>query len=1544
MKTLCFALFVVGFMQSQLNAQVPTNGLAAFYLFNGGARTTENDRGKYGITQNTIYTEGFESYADGSFPNGGGWILRNGSSNSTSNIVKAGFSHSGNKSFLVSARTVGTTVVYTHLPSTPKVVYAEYWMMVPSGSNGSGGAGFNNSSEHANGKDYGNGCLHLSGKIQLSGNGVTRYYQTFNRDQWYKFRLKCDYKVNTISLWVDGVLLEDALSAPFSSVGYQDFWLNGDASSQEWYIDDINIYTEDSTVPTNGLVAYYPFNGNANDESGNNRHGSVTNAALTLDRFGRHNKAYQFSEPSSHIQVNSFPAFNSTFSVSTWINSTGTSSQNQNFSCFGTVNGGLASWDIAYNHMGGQFALFDILNGVMNHPEVVLNVWKHVCFVYSGTERKLYVDGILKKTGTVTTPFTTKPTDVYRIGRHTNNSQQFEGAIDDIRIYNRALSQSEITALFTEQSLPFAPPSNLIGTPLGTDRIKLQWQDNSTTEDRFEIQRSLDGFVWNPLQTTGSDVTDYEDAGLQPNTKYWYRVRAGKDATTTAWSNEASATTLKDNSLPPPYNVKTRVDAYNVANVLWSYDPAIQEDGFEIQRSEQGTGSGFSTRHMSISGARGYRDTTVTAKTDYWYRLRAFKGADTSHWSEVIHLQTPENPDAIRLTYLMDEKSLLVAKMENLLTDNLGILGEIIKIMGPYSPGYKEGTAKDLIQRWRTIQPAHMAKAADGFERLLLAENAMHSCFNNPQDMYPVPGAKEVSREIVSAFKSLISNAIAAFDLRRDISEDLGIPDMFKGPIDAFLGDLIDYFFDTIELMAAIVNLETDLGIPRLATSIATKGIKENVVEIVLEGVAPYVQDRIVADCYFPKTQQNIFDCVTKTENNTYFGSYAEAREKVEHFVNKARNETTDLQTQYSWFEGISKVADISKDLVSLGGSSFIDLLPALAAMKFKLIVTIGQLIGNLGIVTTRYQYLVGYNPFGISLVNDVFNANVAAFKPSHNGLTAGNPIQLRKAMNNDIVSSDTSAVARDRILLLTVQDRLMIDDTSYIHGHMSDVSRIGKQAQEMFQQISKPLLGIPVEMILADTIYQGLHNGLFGDIATYNGRRSMLALPLIMYLMSPTNESKTAAIAEIDTVLTLATSLKSKILDHIAQNGYRITNPVLTVLSVNLIPTGTPDVYDIRFEIKNVGGADANPGKMNLEIAADSVVMMNLLPLYVSKIEKGKSRSVTAKAALKHSQPDILCSISISIDSLIGIMQDRVYLRTGNSNRPPKITINQTEFVIHENEKLTIPLDATDNDFDPISISMPNLPIGAVLTELQGTKTEFQWTPSFDDAGRYENRLLIASDGIAADTVRFSITVLNVNRAPDTFQLLSPINHAVVSLNGTSPVDFLWTRSNDPDKEDTVRYHLTVIGPGMNREWRSMYDTTASLAIRASLQELSTYTWTVTASDGAANVSKTDTFTTSKIVSVSQLPIPNTATLEQNYPNPFNPTTTIGYFLPTSSIIRLRVFDIYGREVALLVDGERQAGRHDVVFDGRNLPSGTYFYRLEVGSSKQTRAMLLLR
>jgi hypothetical protein len=89
---------------------------------------------------------------------------------------------------------------------------------------------------------------------------------------------------------------------------------------------------------------------------------------------------------------------------------------------------------------------------------------------------------------------------------------------------------------------------------------------------------------------------------------------------------------------------------------------------------------------------------------------------------------------------------------------------------------------------------------------------------------------------------------------------------------------------------------------------------------------------------------------------------------------------------------------------------------------------------------------------------------------------------------------------------------------------------------------------------------------------------------------------------------------------------------------------------------------------------------------------------------------------------------------------------------------------------------------------------------------------------------------------------------------------------------------------------------------------------------------------------------IPERYELFQNYPNPFNPVTKIRFSLPKSDFVSIKVFDILGRELAVISHQKLEAGVYELPFDGSNLSSGVYFYRMETGAFTDVRKMVLVK
>jgi len=215
--------------------------------------------------------------------------------------------------------------------------------------------------------------------------------------------------------------------------------------------------------PTQGLVAYYPFNGNANDESGNGINGTLHNVTLTEDRFGNPEKAYHFlGNSTSYIQTITSPLLNlsGNATIVAWVKGTGT--LNNIVRVKGTTNDGVEIGTHSDGTANSNFSYsgtswFNIVsNKVIND-----NQWHFVAVTVNGNQGKLFVDATMVKDTSAVNTFTMTSPGYVSIGRHPiytsrafvgtiDDIRAFVGTIDDIRIYNRALNESEVLILFNE--------------------------------------------------------------------------------------------------------------------------------------------------------------------------------------------------------------------------------------------------------------------------------------------------------------------------------------------------------------------------------------------------------------------------------------------------------------------------------------------------------------------------------------------------------------------------------------------------------------------------------------------------------------------------------------------------------------------------------------------------------------------------------------------------------------------------------------------------------------------------------------------------------------------------------------------------------------------------------------------------------------------------------------------------------------------------------------------------------------------------------------
>ena len=196
-----------------------------------------------------------------------------------------------------------------------------------------------------------------------------------------------------------------------------------------------------------GLKAYYPFNGNANDESDFEHHGIVNNALLTWDRFGNPGSAYAF-EDDKYIEIPDHEdiVFPDGFTVAAWINPDEIRDHN-NIVSLVNPNRDFVVQLTSENKLNAHFFADPDHYHINSTKPVPLNEWSHVAYTYIDKTMKIYINGMLDNTYvTAGAPLWTGT--VMLIGAM-NYEENFFGSIDEVMIFGRALSDEEVMLLLT---------------------------------------------------------------------------------------------------------------------------------------------------------------------------------------------------------------------------------------------------------------------------------------------------------------------------------------------------------------------------------------------------------------------------------------------------------------------------------------------------------------------------------------------------------------------------------------------------------------------------------------------------------------------------------------------------------------------------------------------------------------------------------------------------------------------------------------------------------------------------------------------------------------------------------------------------------------------------------------------------------------------------------------------------------------------------------------------------------------------------------------
>jgi hypothetical protein len=454
----CLLLISVS-ANAQVPSYVPTDSLKGWWAFNGNANDASGNGNNGVVNGATLDVDRFG--------------INNSAYNFNNNSIKINYSNS----FTSQIGTISAWIFIDSLPTlndAQDVIFGKGW-------------------------GYPQLLLRNNGKIYLSimsGQSTATVIESNSilvPGNW--FHIVGFYSNNNFKLYINGVLDKSITPQPlptYYSFCNSEYWIGGfnhqnscipneNVQNFSGKIDDIgfwnrgltqqeitSLYTQNHVaqipiyVPTNGLVGYWPFNGNANDASGNGNNGTVNGATLSTDRFGINSAAYSFNGTSNYIEVqhNSSQLLSNKVSFSLWIFPLDYSTfNNQTRAPLGkrrtsTTSGiGFETVDGVGSCCGPQFYLNNnTSSGGLDYESSISlpnNSWTHLVGTYDGVVLKLYQNSVLLGTASGTINLSTTIQNLF-FGREGSNTPQnyFKGIIDDIGFWNRALTQQEVTNLY----------------------------------------------------------------------------------------------------------------------------------------------------------------------------------------------------------------------------------------------------------------------------------------------------------------------------------------------------------------------------------------------------------------------------------------------------------------------------------------------------------------------------------------------------------------------------------------------------------------------------------------------------------------------------------------------------------------------------------------------------------------------------------------------------------------------------------------------------------------------------------------------------------------------------------------------------------------------------------------------------------------------------------------------------------------------------------------------------------------------------------------
>jgi len=447
--------------------------------------------------------------------------------------------------------------------------------------------------------------IDYDGQIQLwLGNSTWSTVRTnlsFIENKWYMVTGVYDFNNGTAEIYIDGQLegSENLSYTNFSTypitIG-EVFQNNCSPANMSGAVDEVKIYNRvlsnveietEYSISRSGIVAFYPFNGNANDESGNLNNGVNHNASFAMDRYGNDNSAIYFDGVDSYVEGinpgNNLPTGSTPRTICAWIKSI-EASNSRNIFHYGTAEAAPTNYHLFMQE--GKFA--GVGNGygfgiLISDKDIGDATWHFVTGVYEGTTtnlQRIYIDGKFDVSEVISSVPNTVLGTNWRIGRFMGGSPSFHGNIDEVIVHTLALSEQEIWDLYlaTTTAPTLLYPNN--NSTINTLTPLLDW-DSLATAINYQLLFGTDSAFNNVILSETVAQSNFQIANglLTTNTDYYWKVRTINDGGIGPWSEvfnfDVNLSGVEDEgqlptefalmqNYPNPFNPSTRIQ-YQVA-------------------------------------------------------------------------------------------------------------------------------------------------------------------------------------------------------------------------------------------------------------------------------------------------------------------------------------------------------------------------------------------------------------------------------------------------------------------------------------------------------------------------------------------------------------------------------------------------------------------------------------------------------------------------------------------------------------------------------------------------------------------------------------------------------------------------------------------------------------------------------------------------------------------------------------------------------------------------------------------------------------------